>query len=408
MSIVSITSGIFSNGEQVVEKLASETGARIVRDIDLIEILCRRHNIKADKAERLLLGKPLVFNQFTHEKERTFAYMKSIMTEFLDEDNIIFHGFMGHLIPPEVSHVMKVLVIAELRFRVEQSAKNGELSEKEAEKNIHKLDEKALSLTDYLFKKEPWDSSLFDILIPSDKVNTESAVGLIMENLLKDAVKETDTSRKACEDFTLVAKVETILVENGHNVIVSAADGLVKLLINKNVLMLSRLQDELKSIVLKIPGVKDVEAGVGENFYKADVYRQFDFDVPAKILLVDDEREFVQTLSERLNMRDVGTHVVYDGGEALDFIEDEEPEVMILDLKMPGVDGFDVLRKVKSTNPDIEVIVLTGHGSEKDEKLCMELGAFAYLQKPVDIEILNESIKDAYDKIKSKRGKEAV
>lgn len=408
MSIVSITSGIFSNGEQVAEKLASETGSRIIRDSELIEILCQRHNIKTDKAERLLLGKPLVFNQFTHEKERAFAYMKSIIAEFLCEDNIIFHGFMGHLIPTEVSHVMKVLVIAELRFRVEQSTKDEEISEKEAEKKIHKLDEKALSLTDYLFKKEPWDSSLFDILIPSDKVNTESAVGLIMENLLKDAVKETDTSRKACDDFTLTAKVETVLVENGHNVIVSADDGLVKILIDKNVLMLSRLQDELKSIVLKIPGVKDAEAGVGKNYYKADVYRRFDFDVPAKILLVDDEREFVQTLSERLNMRDVGTHVVYNGSEALDFIEDEEPEVMILDLKMPGVDGFDVLRKVKSTNPDIEVIVLTGHGSEKDEKLCMELGAFAYLQKPVDIEILNGSINDAYDKIKSKRGKEAV
>ncbi|MBT7086118.1 MAG: response regulator [Desulfobacterales bacterium] len=404
MPIVSITSGIFSNAEKIVEKLASETGGRIIRDSDLIEILCRHHNIKTDKAERLLLGKPLVFNQFTHEKERTFAYMKSIMADFLKGDNIIFHGFMSHLIPPEVSHVMKVLVIAELRFRLEQSTNGGELSEKDAEKKIRAWDEKAMSLTDYLFKKEPWDSSLFDILIPSDKVDTESAVGLIMENILKDTVKETAASRKACEDFSLVAKVETILVENGHDVIVSADNGFVKLKIDKNILMLSRLQDELKSIVLKIPGVKDVETGVGKNFYKADVYRRFDFDVPSKVLLVDDEREFVQTLSERLSIRDVGTHVVYDGGEALDFIEDEEPEVMILDLKMPGVDGFEVLRRAKNTNPDIEVIVLTGHGSEKDEKLCMEIGAFAYLQKPVDIEILNESIKNAYDKIKSKSG----
>ncbi|MBT3312083.1 MAG: response regulator [Desulfobacterales bacterium] len=394
MSIVSITSGIFTNGKHVVEKLASETGGRIVRDSDLIEILCRRHNIKTDKAERLLWGKPLVFNQFTHEKERTFAYMKSIIAEFLKEDNIIFHGLMGHLIPPEVSHVLKILVITEL-------------NEKEAEKKTRPWDEEAISLTGYLFKKGPWDSSLFDILIPSYKVDMESAVRLIMENLLKDAVKETAASREAVEDFTLAARVETILLENGHDVIVSADDGFVKLKIDKNFLMLSRLQDELKSIILKIPGVKDVEVGVGKNFYKADAYRRFDFDVPSKILLVDDERVFVQTLSERLRMRNVGTHVVYDGGEALDFIKGEEPEIIILDLKMPEVDGFEVLRRVKHTNPDIEVIVLTGHGSEKDEKLCMELGAFAFLQKPVNIEILNESIKNAYDKIKSKRGKDA-
>ena len=403
MSIVSITHGLFSNGNEVVEKLASQTGGKIIKDSELIEILCQRHNIKAKKTTRILMGKPLAFNQFTHEKERIIAYMKSIMAEHLMEKKIIFHGFLGHLIPSEVSHALKVLVIAELRYRLNTGREKNGLQEKDAETQIRTQDEQAMFLTKHLFQKEPWDPSLFDILIPSDKVDTESAVGLILENLQKDAVQETPLSLKAVEDFVLMAKVETILTEKGHNVIVSANDGHIKLTIEKHVIMLSRLQDELKSIVSQIPGVKDVEVGVGNNFYKADVYRQFDFDVPSKILLVDDEREFVQTLSTRLSMRDVGTHVVYDGSEALDFIEEDEPEVMILDLKMPGVDGIDVLRRVKSTNPAIEVIVLTGQGSTKDERLCMELGAFAYLEKPVDIDILTQNIKDAYAKMRNKK-----
>jgi DNA-binding NtrC family response regulator len=73
---------------------------------------------------------------------------------------------------------------------------------------------------------------------------------------------------------------------------------------------------------------------------------------------------------------------------------------MIIDLKMPGIDGMEILRKVKATRPEIEVIVLTGHGSEKDRQECMALGAFAYMQKPVNIDELSNTLKRAHEKIR--------
>jgi DNA-binding NtrC family response regulator len=91
--------------------------------------------------------------------------------------------------------------------------------------------------------------------------------------------------------------------------------------------------------------------------------------------------------------------VAYDGESALQMLHEDEPEVMILDLKMPGIDGMEVLRRVKETQPEIEVIILTGHGNESDKEICMQLGAFAYLQKPVDIDILSETMKKANEKI---------
>jgi CheY-like chemotaxis protein len=66
---------------------------------------------------------------------------------------------------------------------------------------------------------------------------------------------------------------------------------------------------------------------------------------------------------------------------------------------MPGIDGIEVLRRVKASRPDIEVIILTGHGSEADRKTCMDLGAFAYLHKPVNIDQLSETLKQANEKI---------
>ncbi len=110
--------------------------------------------------------------------------------------------------------------------------------------------------------------------------------------------------------------------------------------------------------------------------------------MPPEILLVDDEREFVETLSQRLGLRQMETAVAYRGEQALALLARWQPRVMVLDLKMPGLDGMEVLRRVKRHHPRVQVIILTGHGSARDRRLCLELGAFAYLQKPVAIEEL--------------------
>lgn len=117
-----------------------------------------------------------------------------------------------------------------------------------------------------------------------------------------------------------------------------------------------------------------------------------------KILLVDDEKEFVETLSERMKMRDLPSSIALDGEQALDMVQEEAPDVMVLDLKMPGIDGMEVLRRVKKAYPDVQVIMLTGHGSEKDEEEARRLGAFEYLQKPTGVDKIVQTIKRAFKK----------
>lgn len=115
-----------------------------------------------------------------------------------------------------------------------------------------------------------------------------------------------------------------------------------------------------------------------------------------KVLLVDDEEDFVKSLSERIKMRDLKSEVALNGEEALRIIDDDKPDVVVLDLKMPGIDGMEVLRRVKKAYPDVQVIMLTGHGSEKDEKEARRLGAFEYLEKPTTIDTLIKHIKRAF------------
>ena len=114
-----------------------------------------------------------------------------------------------------------------------------------------------------------------------------------------------------------------------------------------------------------------------------------------RVLLVDDETEFVQAMAERLKMRDLDADTVYDGEQALSFVGGQEPDVMVLDLKMPGIDGMEVLRQVKKSYPKLQVIILTGHGTEKDEEEARRLGAFDYLEKPVPLDVLIKKMKQA-------------
>ncbi len=116
------------------------------------------------------------------------------------------------------------------------------------------------------------------------------------------------------------------------------------------------------------------------------------------LLLVDDEEEFVKTLADRLHMRDMESDTVLDGDQALSFIQDKEPDVMVLDLKMPGIDGIEVLKRVKKAYPNIEVIILTGHGTDKDEERAKKLGAFDYMEKPVDIDTLVTQLRKAFQR----------
>jgi DNA-binding response OmpR family regulator len=107
-----------------------------------------------------------------------------------------------------------------------------------------------------------------------------------------------------------------------------------------------------------------------------------------KVLLVDDEEEFVTTLAERLELRNIQALVATDGEAALAQIEADPPQIVILDIMMPGLGGLEVLKRIKVQNPQLPVILLTGRGSTKEGIQGMQLGAVDYLMKPIDIEEL--------------------
>ncbi len=116
-----------------------------------------------------------------------------------------------------------------------------------------------------------------------------------------------------------------------------------------------------------------------------------------KLLIVDDEERFLDTISKRLEIRDFIVTKATSGEQALDIVSREKFDIALLDLKMPGMDGRQVLKLLKQEHKFLEILILTGHGSLDSAVECTKLGAFGYLPKPYELENLLEVLQQAYE-----------
>lgn len=116
------------------------------------------------------------------------------------------------------------------------------------------------------------------------------------------------------------------------------------------------------------------------------------------ILLVDDEMDFLETLMKRLKKRKLNVAGVGTGEEALEWLAQHQVDVVVLDVRMPGMDGIETLKEIRKLYPMIEVVMLTGHANVEVAIQGMEIGAFDYLMKPMDIDELLYKLQDAYKK----------
>jgi len=116
-----------------------------------------------------------------------------------------------------------------------------------------------------------------------------------------------------------------------------------------------------------------------------------------KLLIVDDETQFLDAIAKRLRKRDFDVKTATNGKDAIEIARNEKFDIALLDLKMPGMDGSQVLKVLKEEHKFLEAIILTGHGSLESAVELTKLGAFSYLPKPYELEKLVHTLKEAYE-----------
>ena len=115
----------------------------------------------------------------------------------------------------------------------------------------------------------------------------------------------------------------------------------------------------------------------------------------AQILVVDDDKAIRESIQEAIRYEGYACRVAGSGEEALELLQEAPADLVVADVKMPGLSGLDVLQKIREEHPEVAVLMLTGHGSKRDAEKGMRLGAYDYLVKPVSIGVLSQLLRDA-------------
>ncbi|MEZ5359317.1 MAG: response regulator [Candidatus Zixiibacteriota bacterium] len=402
MAIISIVSGVCCHGNEVASLTAEAMGYTRIDD-SLYTEASKRFNIPRDKFNQALSGRVSLFNKFTREREKHIAGFKKIMTDLILDDNILMHGFASSLIPGSISHALRVCLIANWDYRIKRAAKRFNDSVDEAEKFLTESDRLLYNWTTFLHNKRPFDAKLYDIVIPMHETSVEDAAALIENHALSEPLKTTEHSLKSLRDFIRATEINLLLVEAGYDVEVEVIDSLAILTIQTPVTRLKVFREKISNIAASVDGIQDVRTQLGDGFNYPSINPMSRVTTPDRILICENEQEFIHTLSERLRAADLKSSVVYDGQQAIDVANKEEPAVMVLDLMMPGIDGINTLRTIRESHPDIRVIILTKDYDPEEEKKSLELGAYAYLKKPVNVDKMARIMKTAYQEASLER-----
>jgi len=375
VAVITIDSATFCHGPEMADRVAKKLAIGLVADREVFAAAAELAGVETGALERIVYGPAPVIAPSVRRTAMAVAALRVAMIDAIAADGFVYHGLLGHLLSTRLTHVLRVCLAGSLEYRLAEAGRL-EVGDREAKRRIKADDEARAQWIDLVVGLGSWDTSMYDIFVAMQKTSLEETVDLICEQAGRP-VLALHGGEQTLADVRRAAAVNLELAREGHDVDVVCDAGRATILIKKYSIFRDRQRRELEKISLEVEGVSSVEIRPGPRFKEPDISFKIDLDVPSKVLLVDDEQEFVNTLSERLGTRRMTPAIAYDGEEALAMVADDQPEVMVLDLKMPGIDGIEVLRRMKKSHPETEVIILTGHGSTAEEELAAELGAFA-------------------------------
>jgi cytidylate kinase len=195
MSIITISRGSYSLGLEVADKVARHLGYDCISREVLLEI-SNEFNIPEIKLNHAIRDAPRFLERYTFGRERYIHYIRAAILKRLSKDNIVYHGLAGHFFVREVPHVLKVRIIADMKYRIEYIMKLDGVSMEKAEKKVLKLDEERRKWSRKLYGIDTWDPRLYNLVINIDKISVDHAVELICHAVRLEPFRTTVESQK--------------------------------------------------------------------------------------------------------------------------------------------------------------------------------------------------------------------
>ncbi len=261
MAIITISRGSYSKGKEIAEEVAKRLGYDCISR-DLLLETSEHFNIPEIKLVRALHDAPSVLERFSYGREKYLAFIRETFLHHAQADNIVYHGLAGHFMLQGISHVLKVRVLADMEDRIKLEMEREGLSKEKALKILRKDDEERRRWTMALWGKDPWDPTLYDLIIHIHRVTVGDAVDIICNTAGQKHFETTPESQKEVDDLLLAAKVKIKLVEELPQCRVSSHDGSVYVSVTGDIVQEARLIGDVKTLVEGTPGVKEIRVSV--------------------------------------------------------------------------------------------------------------------------------------------------
>ena len=258
MGIITVARGSYSYGQEIAEKVAQKLGWNCISREVILET-SEEFNIPEIKLTQAFEDTPSILDHFTHGKKKYIAYTRSVLLQHLTKGNVVYHGFAGHFFVEGISHVLKILITADMEDRIALVMKRDKISKKESSLLITKIDDQRRRWGKTLYGIEPWDTCLYDLTLHIDRITVEDAVDTICRVSRLKQFQITPESEIALDDLALSVKVENFLGDVKPRVDVHIDNKFVYLKPAVPLREESEVVSKMGEIMKTIPGIRGIE-----------------------------------------------------------------------------------------------------------------------------------------------------
>jgi len=261
MAIITISRESYSWGNKIAEKTAAKLGYSAIDREALIEA-SKLFNIPEIKLTKAIHDAPSILERFTYGKERYISYIKATLLKHVQKDNIVYHGLAGQFFLKDISHTLKIRIIADFEDRVANEMEGEKISREDAIHQLKKDDMERMRWSQSLYGIDTHDSSLYDLIINIKALTIDNAVDIICETARLKQFQATQESQKKLNDLVIEASVKAELVTKIPHSIVICTDGDVVVQFKEQPGINDKEIDEIERISKSVSGVKRVSVKV--------------------------------------------------------------------------------------------------------------------------------------------------
>lgn len=263
MAVITISRGSYSKGKEVAEGIAATLGYECISRDVLLEA-SDQFNIPEIKLLHAMHDAPSILDRISHGRDAYITYIQSALLEHVKVDNVVYHGLAGHILLKGIEKVLKVRILADSGLRVAVVMERERVGEKEARRRVAKIDEERRKWTRRLYGVDPWDPSLYDLVICIDKIKAEGAIRLICEAASEEAFILTENDRQKLSDLALSCKLKSELLDLDQHVTVTSEYGNVLVFTKADDRKVRKLEEKLDSLAGGFPEIHNIEVRGGE------------------------------------------------------------------------------------------------------------------------------------------------